>query len=601
LRDHGDVRKLAGTLGSALLLGLVGCTGPEQSGQQPLNTDPVTNEGPEICSVVPKQALAHMTARTEDSLTAVGELAFGPDVDRGQCEILVSEAGGRQTVASLRIDSDQAGAAVRVNAAIQVARERSARAPLPNPLQTGTEVTPSISLAIMCDSRPVQIGLDIAGYDSRRKTVDADLAALIGVIAAKYGDKARCRPTTAPPLAEEQRGAVRVMAGNGGLDLPGAPASGPSTSIGHIEALTAVTDGTVYMVSRKYPADTNPRNADDSTAPWGQTLRILRVRTDGVVEVAWDPNLAPFSTSLDPVAGDIPEKLRLQGRDTLGSVSAIVLHGDQAWLVPTSTESKQDTDSGTLARPVRIVQLTGARAVDLRAIKAPLEADTSRIRDQNGRLVPDPMGIWNAARFSAVSFDGDTPVLLDSAHGQMWRVEGIRDGKILDTTVFSVGTELAPGSSVAGLNGGRFAVSTPQGGLSIVDSRGRVTLAIPAVSAEIDGVAPGPVELGRRQLAGAGDDVLVHAMASQVAAPAVVRLDSRTGATRTVQVSGYPGLRDSTSDVENTRFSRAYGTAANATMLFATGWPVSALGAVGQKILLAPFGTRILYELAPRK
>jgi hypothetical protein len=592
------VRKRVGILGLALL-GLVGCTGPEQSGRQPLNTDPVTDQGPEICSLVPAQALAHMTARAEDKLSAIGELAFGPNNDRGQCEILVTEGNGRQTIASLRIDADQAGAAVRVNSAIQIAQERSARAPLPNPLRTGTDVAPSISLAITCNNRPIQIGLDVVGYDSRRKAVDEDLAALAGVIAGKYGTRARCRPAIAPPLAENQRGTVRMMAGNGGLDLPGAPALGPSTTIGHVEALSTTDDGTVYLVSRKYPVDTNPRNADDSTAPWGQTLRILRVRPDGLLEVAWDPNVAPFSTNLDPVAGDIPEKLRLQGRDTLGSVSSIVLHGDQVWLIPTSTVSRQD--GGTLARPVRIVQLTGARAVDLRAIKAPLAEDSTRIKDQSGKLVADPMGVWNAARFSAVSFDGDTAVLLDSSHRQVWRIDGIRDGKILDTTVFPVGVELAPGSSVAGLTGGRFAVSTPQGGLSIVDSRGRMVLGVPMVNADIDGVGPGPVELGRRQLAAAGNDVLVHAMASQVAAPAVVWIDSRTGAARTVQVSGYPGLRDLTSNVENTRFSRAYGTAANATKLFATGWPVSAFGAVGQKILLAPFGTRILYELAPRK
>jgi hypothetical protein len=68
-----------------------------------------------------------------------------------------------------------------------------------------------------------------------------------------------------------------------------------------------------------------------------------------------------------------------------------------------------------------------------------------------------------------------------------------------------------------------------------------------------------------------------------------------------VQVSGYPGGRDTSSDVESTRFARAFGTSANATRLFATGWPVSALGAVGQNILMAPFGTHILYELVPRR
>lgn len=67
-----------------------------------------------------------------------------------------------------------------------------------------------------------------------------------------------------------------------------------------------------------------------------------------------------------------------------------------------------------------------------------------------------------------------------------------------------------------------------------------------------------------------------------------------------MQVSGYPGPRDSAGDVETTRFSRTFGTSANATRLFATGWPVAALGAVGQNILMAPFGTHMLYELVPR-
>jgi hypothetical protein len=512
--------------------------------------------------------------------------------------VLVSENGVPQTVASLRIDTDKSGAAARVNSAIEVARERAARDPLPNPIRTGSETAPSISLAIMCGTRPVQIGLDLTGYDTRRNTIDDDLAALAGVVASKYGARAQCQPTVAPPLPEEQRGTVRMMAGNGGLDVPRGPASGPATTIGHVEALTTTADGSVYMVSRKYPSDVNPRNAESNSATWGQTLRILRLRADGVVEVVWDPNLAPFSINNDPVVGDIPEKLRLQGRGTLGSVSAIVLQGDQVWLVPTKTETDQ---GGTLARPIRIVQLTGGRAVDLRAFKAPLEADSTRIKEGNGRPFPDPMGLWNSARFSAVSFDGPTPVVLDSVNGRVWRIDGIRDGKILDATVYPAQTQIVRGSSVAGLTGGRFAVSTPQGGLSILDSRGRVSLGIPVVNADIDGIGTGPLELGRRQIAGAGNDVLVHAMASQVSAPAVVRVDSQTGATRTLQVSGYPGLRDSASDIESTRFARVYGTAANATRLFSTGWPVAALGAAGDRLLLAPFGTRILYELNPRR
>ncbi|MET0134070.1 MAG: hypothetical protein ABW215_10810, partial [Kibdelosporangium sp.] len=345
------------------------------------------------------------------------------------------------------------------------------------------------------------------------------------------------------------------------------------------------------------PESTDPRNIDESTSTWGRTLRILRVRPDGIVDVAWDPNLAPFSVNSDPVAGDIPEKFRLLGRDTLGSVSGIVLQGGQAWLVPTTAVSKQD--GGTLARPVRIVQLAGGRAVDLRAFKAPTEADSTRLRDSAGQPLPDAMGTWNTARFSAVSFDGATPVLLDAVHAQVWRVEGIKDGKILDATVFPARTQIAVGSNAAGLAGGRFAVSTPQGGLSIVDSRGRPALGIPFVGAEIDGVVAGTLELGRRQIAGAGDDVLVHAMASQVAAPVLVRVNSRTGAVETVEVSGYPGSRDRVSDVQSTRFAKFYGTSASATRLFATGWPVSAMGAAGPRVLLAPFGTWFLYELTP--
>jgi hypothetical protein len=80
----------------------------------------------------------------------------------------------------------------------------------------------------------------------------------------------------------------------------------------------------------------------------------------------------------------------------------------------------------------------------------------------------------------------------------------------------------------------------------------------------------------------------------------VIRVNSRTGTMRTLQVSGYPGERDQLSDVEATRFSRSYGTAANATRLFATGWPVAAMGAFGSRLLLAPFGTRVLYELTPK-
>lgn len=593
------MRTRVGILGSALILCLVGCTGPELAGRQSLNTDPVTDAGPEICSLLPKQAIAHLTARAEENLTAVGELPISPATDRGQCEVLVSEGSTRQTVAALRVDADQSGAILRINEAIQVAKERSARTPLVNPLRKGTGAAPAISLALDCGNRPVLIGIEINGYDTRRKTADKDLADLSGVVAAKYGDRLGCRAEVAPPLEEEQRGNVRMMAGNGGSEVPSRSSPGPSTSIGHVEALTTAPDGTVYFVGRRYPADINPRGADSSALPWGQTLRILHIRTDGVVEVAWDPNLAPFSINADPVSGDISEKLRLQGRDTLGTVSALAFHKDQVWLVPAATTSKQV--SGTLARPVRIVQLNGGRAVDLRAIKATAEADSSRIKDPAGRPLPNAINVWNESQFSAVSFDGDTPVLLDSLHARIWRVDAHLDGKILDATVLPVSTQIAAVSSVAGLSGGRFGVSTPQGGISILDGRGRIPLGLANVSAEIDGVGLSPLELGRRQLAGAGDDLLVHAMASQVSAPAVVRIDGRTGTTRTIQVSGYPGVRDLSSDVETTRFSRAFGTSANATRLFSTGWPVSAFGAVGQNILLAPFGTRILYELIPRR
>jgi hypothetical protein len=593
------VRNRVGILGSALILCLVGCTGPELAGRQPLNTDPVTGAGPEICSLLPKQAIAHMTARAEENLTAVGDLPVGPATDRAQCDVLVSEGSTRQTVAALRVDAGQSGAVLRINEAIQVARERAARTPLPNPLRKGTSAAPSISLAVNCGNRPVLIGIEITGYDSRRKTIDQDLADLSGVVAAKYGDRLGCRPEVAPPLAEEQRGNVRMMAGDGRSDVPSGSSPGPSASIGHVEALTTAPDGTVYFVGRKYPADVNPRGAESNALPWGRTLRIMHVRTDGMVDVAWDPNLAPFSINADPVAGDISEKLRLQGRDTLGTVSAIAFHKDQVWLVPAAATSKQA--NGTLARPVRIVQLDGGRAVDLRAIKAPIEANSSRIKDPTGKPLPNAMNVWNESQFSAVSFDGDTPVLLDSLRATIWRVDAHRDGKIVDATVFPAGTQIATGSSAAGLSGGRFAVSTPQGGVSILDSRGRVPLALPNVSAEIDGVGLSALELGRRQLAGAGDDVLVHAMASQVSAPAVVRIDGRNGNTRTVQVSGYTGARDTSSDVETTRFARTFGTSANATRLFATGWPLSALGAVGQNILVAPFGTHVLYELVPRR
>ena len=588
----GDVRKLVGIYGLALL-GLVSCTGPEQGGRQPLNNDPVIGQGPEICSLLPVQSLAHLTARSPDGLSTIGDLTVG--ADKGQCEVLANNESGRQSVASVRFDLNQPGTTLRVNTAIQAAKERSARTPLANPLLTGTNTAPSISLAITCANRLVQIGLDIGDYDTRRRSLDADMTNLINVVAAKYGEKFRCKPAAAPPLPEEQRGTVRIVAGNGGLGLPTSGKSGPETSIGHIEALTTLPDGTIYVVSRKYAADTNPRSADDNTAPWGQTLRIVRIRPDGTVETAWDPNLAPFSTNNSPVPGDISEKLRLQGADALGSVSAVVVNGDQAWLVPTNSTATKTT---TLARPVRIVQLSTGRAVDLRAIKAPV--DSTRARDQNGKALADPTGAWNAARFAGVSFDGQTPVLIDPVHDQVWRIDGLADGKVTDASVFPISIEIASGGSVAALTGGRFAASTPDGGLVILDSHGKVTLSIPTVNADIDTAGRGAVELGRRQLAAAGDDVLVYAMSAQVTAPAVIRVDTRTGLCRTLQVSGYPGPRDEVSDVENTRFAKRYGTSASATGLFAMGFPVSAMGMAGQDLLMAPYGTRILYEFVPR-
>ncbi|NRN69376.1 hypothetical protein GC106_66330 [Kibdelosporangium sp. 4NS15] len=589
------MRNPVGMLGSAVVLSLVACTGPELTGRQPLNTEPVTDSGPEVCSLLPRQAIAQLTARAEGNLTSVGDIT----ADSGQCEVLVSEDSVRQPVTSLRIDAGQVGMITRLNTVMEIAEERAARAPLGNPLRTGTDHSPAISLAITCGNRPVHIGIGITGYDVRRKSIDQDLADLSGIVAAKYGDRLGCRAEVAPPLPEVPRGAVRMMAGDGGPNVPSGPAPGPSTSIGHVEALTTAQDGSVYFVGRKYPTDVNPRNADEDAGRWGDTLRILRVRTDGVVEVAWDPNLAPFSTDNDPVPGDLSEKLRLQGRDTLGSVSGIVLHQDQAWLLPSHSASRPGDDR--LSRPVRIVQLTGGRAVDLRAIKAPVEADTTRIKDQNGLVVPGGIDSWNTARFGALTFDGDTPVLLDVLQARVWRIDALRDGKVLEATVLRLGTEIASGAGAAGLASGRFAVSTRQSGLAILDSRGRVLLSTPVINAEIDGIGPSPLDLGRRQVAAAGDDVIVHAVASQVAAPAVVRVDGQTGTTRTIQVSGYPGPRDPASDVRTTRFARSFGTAANATTLFATGWPVSALGAVGQNVLIAPYGTRIFYELVPRR
>lgn len=589
----GDVRKLVGIYG-LVLLGLVSCTGPEQAGRQPPNNDPVTAQGPEICSLLPVQSLAHLTARSADGLSTIGDLTVG--ADKGQCEVLTNNESGRQSVASIRVDLNQPGATLRVNTAIQAAKERSARTPLANPLLTGTNTAPSIWLAITCANRKVQIGINIGDYDTHRSSLDADMTDLINVAAAKYGEKAHCKPAVAPPLSEEQRGTVRTVAGNGGLDLPTAGKSGPETSIGHVEALTTLSDGTIYLVSRKYTADTNPRSTDDNALPWGQTLRIVRVRPDGTVETAWDPNLAPFSTNNSPVPGDISEKLRLQGADTLGSVSALTVNGDQAWLIPTKSTATKPT---TLARPVRIVQLSTGRAVDLRAIKA--SADGTRARDQSGKTLADPTGAWNAARFAGVSFDGQTPVLIDPVHAQVWRIDGLADGKVTDASVFPIGTEIASGGSVAALTGGRFAASTPDGGLVILDSHGKVTLSIPTVNADIDTVGRGSVELGRRQLAAAGDDVLVYAMSAQVTAPAVIRVDTRTGLCRTLQVSGYPGPRDEVSDVEKTRFAKGYGTSASATGLFSMGFPVSALGMAGPNVLVAPYGSRILYEFVPSR
>ncbi|MFD1044468.1 hypothetical protein ACFQ1S_02105, partial [Kibdelosporangium lantanae] len=341
----GDVRKLVGIYGLALL-GLVSCTGPEQSGRQPLNDDPVTAQGPQICSLLPVQSLAHVIARSPDGLSTIGDLTVG--ADKGQCEVLATNENGRQSVASIRVELNQPGTTSRVNTAIQAAKDRSARTPLANPLLTGTSTAPVISLAITCANRQVQIGVSVSDYDTRRSSLEADMTNLVNAAAAKYGEKVRCNPIPAPPLPEEQRGTVRTAAGNDGSGFPASGKSGPETSIGHIEALTTLPDGTIYVVSRKYPADTNPRNTDDNTAPWGQTLRIVRIRTDGTVETAWDPNRAPFSTNNNPVPGDISEKLRLQGADTLGSVSAIVVNGDQAWLIPTNPTAAKTT---TLARP----------------------------------------------------------------------------------------------------------------------------------------------------------------------------------------------------------------------------------------------------------
>jgi hypothetical protein len=592
------MRTWVAILGLALVVGLGGCTGPDPGATQPVNNDPVTETGPEICALLPKPAVAHLTARAEESLSSVGDLPVGRDSDRGQCEVVSAVGADRRTVAKLRVDAGQVGTVARANAAIQIARDRKARAPLPNPLRTGTSASPSILLAITCGTRPALIGIDIAGYDTRRKSADQDLADLSGVVAAKYGDRLGCRAAVAPPLEEQQRGTVRMMAGNGGVTLPNGPAPGPATSIGQVEAVTTAANGDVFMVSRDYPIDQDSRGADSNTIPWGQSLRILRIRSDGVVDIAWDPNLAPFSVNADPVAGDISEKLRLQGRDTLGVVSAITVHNGQAWLIPAGTTAKQA--DGTLARPIRIVQLNGGRAVDLRAIKAQTDADSSRIRDPGGKVLAGSIDVWNESRFTAVSFDGDTPVLLDSLHGRVWRIDLLSDGKIVDATVFPVTGDIAPGSGAAGLTNGRFAVSSPQGGLTVIDGRGKSVLGVPLVNAEIDGIGLSPLELGRRQIAQAGEDILVHAMISQVNAPALVRVDGRTGTARTIQVSGYPGASDSPSDQETARFAPTFGTAATATGLFSTGWPVEALGAVGQNVLMSPFGTRILYELVPR-
>ena len=77
----GHVRKLVGIYGLALL-GLVSCTGPEQGGRQPLNNDPVIAQGPETCSLLPAQSLAHVTARSPDGLSTIGDLTVG--ADKGQ-------------------------------------------------------------------------------------------------------------------------------------------------------------------------------------------------------------------------------------------------------------------------------------------------------------------------------------------------------------------------------------------------------------------------------------------------------------------------------------------------------------------------------------
>ncbi|ONI70415.1 hypothetical protein ALI144C_48040 [Actinosynnema sp. ALI-1.44] len=587
-----------GILVSTCLLGLVACTGPERAGTQPLNTEPVTGQGPEICALLPRVALAHLTAHAEENLTTVGEVPDTVNVDSLQCEVLVAEDLARRTVAALRIDVDQVATIRRINTATQEAAARSARAPLGNPLRTGTDTRPTVSLDVTCRGRPVHIGIELAGYDNRRGKVDQDLADLSGVVATKYGERRGCPVEIAAPLPEQPRGTVRMVAGDGGSDVASGPGQGQSTSIGHVEALTSAPDGTVYLVARQYGPSVNPRIADDSAGRWGETLRILRVRTDNTVEVVWDPNLAPFSTNDAPVAGDISEKLRLQGRDTTGAVAGIVVRGDRIWLLPANTGTRPG--DGRLSRPVRVIQVDGGRAVDLRAIKAPLDQDTTRVTDQNGLRVADGVAAWNSAQFSGLAFDGQTPVLVDTAQSRMWRIDASRDGKVLDATVLPLAAEIATGSSAAGLTGGRFALSTREGGLVILDSRGRMMVAIPVINAEIDGVGPLPLELGRRQLAAAGDDVILHAVANQVPAPAFVHVDTQRGTTRTVQVSGYPGPDDPASDVPTPRFARSFGTSANATGLFATGWPVSALGAFGENVLLAPFGTGIVYELVPR-
>ncbi|ALG12988.1 hypothetical protein AOZ06_44520 [Kibdelosporangium phytohabitans] len=587
-----------GILASAGVLGLVACTGPERTGTQPLNTEPVTGQGPDICSLLPRVALAHMTAHAEENLTTVGEVPDTVNVDSLRCEVLVAEDVTRKTIATLRIDADQVAVIRRVSAATEVAAARSARAPLGNPLRTGTETAPAVSLAVTCGGRPVHIGIEITGYDDRRGKLDQDLADLSGVVAGKYGVRRGCAAEVAAPLPEQPRGTVRMVAGNGGSGVANGSGQGQSTSIGHVEALTTAPDGTVYFVARQYGPSVNPRTADDSAGRWGDTLRILRARPDNTVEVVWDPNLAPFSTNDDPVPGDLSEKLRLQGRDTTGAVSGIVLRGNQVWLLPANTSTRPV--DGRLSRPVRVIQLNGGRAVDLRAIKAPLDQDTTRVTDLNGQRLADGVAAWNTAQFSALAFDGETPVLLDTTQSRVWRIESARDGKVVEATVVPLGAVIATGSPGAGLSGGRFAVSTPEGGLVILDSRGRMMVSIPAVNAEIDGVGPCSLELGRRQLAAAGDDVIVHAVADQVPAPAVVRVDTQRGISRTIQVSGYPGPVDPASGVPATRFDKSFGTSANATGLFATGWPVSALGAVGGDVLLAPYGTGIIYELVPR-